>query len=320
MLDFVLRRLGQALPVAVLSSVVIFLLLHLVPGDPARLLAGPDATVAQVQIVRHELGLDRPLPLQYLAWLGNALHGNLGRSSVNQIAVTRLVAQRVPATVELTLGALALEVAIAVPAGLLAAAHRGGTLDWVVSSANAIALAVPNFWLGILAILLFSLVFSWLPPGGWVGLWPSPFAGLKFLVLPASTLVLGYAAVLSRYVRSSVIDVLSHDHVRTARAKGVPERVVLRRHVLRNALIPIATVLGLQFGRMLGGVVVIEAVFAWPGMGSLLLGSVESRDYPVVQGTLLLFLIAFIVVNLATDIAYGLIDPRIRLAGGARRQ
>ena len=315
---FALRRLLHAVPALLLSTVVIFLVLHLVPGDPARLLAGPDATTAEVQVVRHEMHLDRPLPVQYAAWIAGVLRGSLGRSSVTQLPVARLIAQRVPATLELTAAALLLEVVIAVPAGVLAAVHRRGAADWAVSFIGAGALAVPNFWLGILAILLFGLVLGWLPPGGWTGLSPHPLVGLRFLALPAATLMLGHAAVLSRYVRSSVADALLQDHVRTARAKGVPERLVVRRHVVRNALIPVATVLGLQFGRLLGGVVVIEAVFAWPGIGSLLLSAVESRDYPVVQGTLLLFLLAFVLVNLMTDLAYGVIDPRVRLAGGGR--
>jgi len=318
-LSFVLRRLLQAIPVVLLSSVGIFLLLHLVPGDPAALTAGPDAPPAAVAAVRQSFGLDQPLPLQYGYWLLHVLQGDFGRSYVNRLPAIELIALRLPATIELTLAAVALELLVALPTGVLAAVNRRGPLDWLITSLNGAAIAVPNFWLGILAIMLFGLVLRWLPPGGFVPIADNPGQGLRFLVLPAATLALGHAAVLSRFVKSSMLDVLHQDYVRTARAKGLREGLVVRRHVLRNALVPVATVLGLQFGRMLGGAVVIESVYAWPGIGNLLLDSVQARDYTVVQAALLLLVVVFVVVNLATDVAYGLLDPRIRLADEGRR-
>src|SRR5579884_1129934 len=250
MLVFVARRILQAVPVLLLSSVGIFLLLHLVPGDPATIAAGTDATPAAVAQVRHEMGLDQPLPVQYAIWAGHVLRGDLGLSYVSRLPAIELIALRVPATLELTLAAVVLELLFAVPTGVLAAVKRRGPADWLITSLNGLAIAVPNFWLGILAIILFALVLRWLPPGGFVPVADNPGQGLRFLVLPAATLALGHAAVLSRFVKSSVLDVMHHDYVRTARAKGLREGMVVRRHVLSNALVPVATVLGLQFGRM----------------------------------------------------------------------
>ncbi len=319
MLPFTLRRVLQAIPVLFLSTFGVFLLLHLVPGDPALMLAGSDATPEAVAAVRHEMGLDQPLPVQYGIWFGNALQGNLGRSYINKLPVSTLIAQRLPATLELGIAGLILMVVIAIPTGVLAAVNQRGPADWLVSSFNAFAIAIPNFWFGILAIILFALVLGWLPPGGQEDILSHPVTGLRFLILPAVTLALNQAAVLSRFVKASVLEVLYEDYVRTARSKGLRERLILQRHVLRSALVPVATVLGMQIGRLFGGAVIIESVFAWPGVGRLIVTSLNNRDYTVVQGVLLLLVVAFIFVNLATDIAYGYLDPRIRVSLGRRR-
>lgn len=319
MLAFVIRRLGQAVPVIFLSSIGIFLLLHLVPGDPALLIAGQDASPAAVQQVRRALQLDRPLPVQYGVWLGHAVRGDLGTSLVTRLPVAQLIGQRVPATLELAAASYLLMLAIAIPTGVLAAVKQQGPVDWLISSLNGVAIAVPNFWFGILAILLFALHLGWLPPGGRAGFAGDPGASLKFLILPALTLAVHPAAGLSRLVKAAMLESLHEDYVRTARAKGMREAAVVVRHALRNALIPVVTVLGLEFGRLLGGAVIVESIFAWPGVGRLILDAVGNRDYTVVQGALLMLVVTFIAVNLATDLVCGMLDPRIRLGAGRGR-
>lgn len=319
MLAFTLRRLAHAIPVVFLSTVGVFLLLHLVPGDPALVLAGANASPEVIVAVRRDMGLDQPLPVQYAVWLVHVLRGDLGSSYTSGLPVGNLIAQRMPATLELAFAALCLALLIAIPTGIVAAIKRRGPADWLVSSFNAFAIAIPNFWLGILAILVFSLALGWLPPGGRVEMARDPVLGLKSLILPAVTLALSQAAVLSRFIKTSMLEVLYEDYIRTARAKGLPGRLVIQRHALRNSLIPLVTVLGMQFGRLLGGAVIVESVFAWPGVGRLILQGIGNRDYAVVQGALLLLVMTFVVVNLLTDFAYGYLDPRIRLAGGRSR-
>jgi len=311
---YIIRRIILTIPTLILASMAIFLLLRLIPGDPVALIAGSDATPEQVQAVRRDLGLDRPLPVQYIEWLGRILRGDFGRSLIGKYDVWQQVKRAYPATIELTLAAALLALAIALPLGLLAALHPRSWLDRTISAFNAVAIGVPNFWLGILLILVFALHFPILPPGGRVPLNEDPIAGLKSLVLPTVTLASGLAAVLTRFIRSAMLEVLSEDYVRTARAKGLRANAVVRRHALRNALIPVVTVLGIQLGRLLGGAVIVEAVFAWPGMGRLVVQAITSRDYIVVQGTLLLLVTVFILINLLVDIAYGFIDPRVRVS------
>jgi peptide/nickel transport system permease protein len=319
MLAFTLRRLVEAIPVVFLSTVIVFLILHLVPGDPAITIAGSDARPDTIAAIRAELGLDQPLPVQYALWIGRVLQGDLGRSYTNKLSVAEQIRQRIPATLELTFAALVLALAVSIPTGIVAAVRDRSTADWVISSLNAFAIAVPNFWLGILMILLFGLFLGWLPPSGRGDFAQDPGTAWKFLLLPAVTLALNQSAVLSRFVKSSMLEVMHEDFVRTARAKGLREWAVVRSHVLRNALVPVATVLGIQFGRLLGGAIVVESVFAWPGVGRLVLQSIGARDYATVQGILLLLVLVFVVVNLLTDLAYGLLDPRIRLSRGVGR-
>jgi peptide/nickel transport system permease protein len=319
MTAFLARRLFEAVPVVFLATVAIFLGLRLIPGDPALVLAGQDATPETLAAIRSANGLDQPLPVQYAIWLGNVVRGDLGVSFFTRAPVATLLAQRTPATLELGLAAMILSVLLALPTGILAAVHQRRTPDWLISGFNGLAVAVPSFWLGILAILLFSLGLGWLPPGGRGDFTRDPLAELKFLLLPAVTLALPGVAAISRLVKASMLEVLSDDFVRTARAKGVGEPDVIWRHVLRNALVPVITVLGLQFGRLLGGAVVTESVFSWPGLGRLIRDSIGNRDYAVVQACLLLLVVVFIVINLLTDVLYGVLDPRIRLAGGRSR-
>jgi peptide/nickel transport system permease protein len=245
--------------------------------------------------------------------------GDFGVSFFTKTPVSQLLAQRIPATLELGIAGMLLSVLIGVPTGILAAVQSHRMPDWVVSAFNGFAVAVPGFWLGILAILLFSLVLGWLPPGGRGDLLKDPGLEMKFLVLPAITLALPFAAGLSRLVKGSMLEVLGDDYVRTARAKGVAENNVVWHHALRNAMVPVATILGLQFGRLLGGAVITESVFSWPGVGRLIRDSIGNRDYTVVQACLLLLVMVFIVINLFTDITYGILDPRIRLSGGRSR-
>jgi peptide/nickel transport system permease protein len=316
---FLVRRLIEAIPVVFLSTVVIFLGLRLIPGDPALVLAGQDASPETLAAIRQANGLDQPLPLQYVIWLGNVVRGNLGVSFFTRAPVSELIAQRAPATFELGIAGMLLTILLGIPTGILAAVRAHRPSDWVVSAFNGLAVAVPGFWLGILAILLFSLVLGWLPPGGRGDLMRDPLLELKFLLLPAVTLALPGAAGLSRLVKASMLEVLGDDYVRTARAKGVAQSGVIWGHALRNALVPVATVLGLQFGRLLGGAVITESVFSWPGVGRLIRDSIGNRDYAVVQACLLLLVMLFVVINLLTDVAYGVLDPRIRLRGGRSR-
>jgi peptide/nickel transport system permease protein len=318
-LAYILRRFIQAIPVTFLATIVIFLGLRLLPGDPALILAGQDATPETLQAIREANGLNEPLPAQYVIWLNNVVHGDFGVSFFTKTPVAQLLQQRIPATLELGIAGMILSVLIGIPTGIIAAVQSHRTPDWVVSAFNGLAVAVPGFWLGILAILLFSLVLGWLPPGGRGDFFRDPIGELKFLLLPAVTLALPFAAGLSRQVKGSMLEVLGDDYVRTARAKGVAEQGIVWHHALRNAMVPVATILGLQFGRLLGGAVITESVFSWPGVGRLIRDSIGNRDYSVVQACLLLLVMVFIVINLLTDITYGVLDPRIRLSGGKSR-
>jgi peptide/nickel transport system permease protein len=314
---FVVRRLIEAVPVVFLATLIIFLGLRLLPGDPAIVLAGQDASPQVVDAIRRANGLDQPLPLQYVIWLKRVVTGDLGVSFFTRAQVSTLIAQRAPATLELGLAGMALTILLGIPTGMLAAVRAHRTSDWIISAFNGLAVAVPGFWLGILSILLFALVLGWLPPGGRGDFTRDPVQELKFLLLPAVTLALPGAAALSRLVKASMLEVLGDDYVRTARAKGVSNGGVVWRHAMRNALVPVATILGLQFGRLLGGAVITESVFSWPGVGRLIRDSIGNRDYAVVQACLLLLVMLFVVINLLTDITYGVLDPRIRL--GARQ-
>jgi len=318
MIGFALRRLVQSIPVIFLATLGVFLLLHLLPGDPALLMAGSDAPQATVEAVRKDMGLDEPLPVQYAVWLSHIVRGDLGKSIFSKLPVAQLIGQRAPATIELAVAGEILTILIALPLGVIAATRQRTPADYVISGGTSLGLAVPNFWLGILLILLFAVTLGWLPPGQRGDLMKDPLAELKFLILPAFTLALPQAMNLSRLTKASVLEMLYEDHVRTARAKGLANTTVVTAHVLRNSLVPIVTAICLDIGRLLGGALVVETIFAWPGLGTLMLSAVGNRDYTIVQACLLLLVGVFIIVNLVADISYGFLDPRIRLAGGRR--
>lgn len=300
------RRMLWTLPILWGVGTLVFFLLHLVPGDPVDLMLGENALPADRAEMRAALGLDRPIGAQYLRYLGGAVSGDLGRSLLSKESVTLLVAERVPATVELMLGAMAVAVSLAFPLGILAAWQHGRWTDQAAGVFAVIGVAMPNFWLGPMLILLFAIRLDWLPV--------NERGGLAHLVLPALTLGMGMAALLSRMTRASLVAVLGEDYIRSARAKGLREAKVVLVHGLRNALIPIVTVIGIQIGALLSGAIITESIFDWPGLGSLLLEGIRSRDYPVVQGCVLTIATSYVLVNLLTDLVYGWVDPRIRRA------
>jgi ABC-type dipeptide/oligopeptide/nickel transport system permease component len=303
-LGYLARRIALALPVLFGVSIVSFLLLRVIPGDPARLMAGPDADYAQVQLIRHQMGLDVPLPQQYLLYLGGLFHGDLGMSTREKAPVAQILAGRFPFTLELTVAALALSLLAGIASGIAAATRKGGIADQVVMVLSLTSISMPSFWLGLMLIGLFAVWLGLLPTGGA----DSP-AGV---ILPAVTLALGEAGAISRVTRASMLEVIKQDFIRTAQAKGVGRRAIVVRHVLTNALTPILTLSGLHFGFLLGGAVVTETVFAWPGLGQLLIESISYRDYPVIQAILLLLAAEFVLVNLLVDALYSVVDPRVR--------
>ncbi|MEZ4730832.1 MAG: ABC transporter permease [Caldilineaceae bacterium] len=312
MFNYILRRLLQTIPVLLLSSIFVFGLIRFIPGDPALVIAGPDALPEQVAAMQVRLGLDRPIWVQYLLWLRRVLQGDLGVSILNQYPVTELIWLKLGATLQLTLGAVLVSLIIAFPLGILSAVRRGSWIDRVSSVFVALTYAIPTFWLGILLILLFALQLRWLPSSGYVEFNEKPLLALRLLVLPSLTLGLYAAAVLTRFLKTSLLEIMGQDFVRTARAKGLAQRGIVFRHMLKNALIPFITVFGLQLGVFLGGSVVTESIFDWPGMGRMMLHAIQTRDYPVLQGGILFVVVGFIIVNLITDLTYALFDPRIR--------
>jgi ABC-type dipeptide/oligopeptide/nickel transport system permease component len=304
MIRYISIRLLFALPALWLILTMVFLLAHIVPGDPVAQMLGEGARAEDLTQLRHALGLDLPIPVQYGRYLAGVLHGNLGESFRFQQPVLKVVAEHYPATLELAVVALLICALIGIPAGVLAAHKRGERTDHAVGVLTLFGLSVPNFALGPVLILFFSVVLGWLPVSG--------RGGVSHIILPAFTLGAALAAILTRMVRTSVIEELSADYVRTARAKGVSESGVLFRHALRNALIPILTVLGLQFGTLLAGTIVTESIFSWPGIGRLAVQAIGARDYPLLQGCILLIAVSYVFVNLLTDLVYALVDPRVR--------
>jgi ABC-type dipeptide/oligopeptide/nickel transport system permease component len=298
------QRILYALPVVIVVASGVFFLIHLVPGDPVEQMLGERAQAADVEQLRRSLGLDRPLGEQYVNYLGRVARGDLGTSYRFNAPVSDLILARYPATIELTLAALLVALLLAIPAGVQSAVHRGTWRDRLLGFLSLLGLSFPNFALAPVAILIFSITLDWLPVSG--------YGGLAHLVLPALTLGAALAAILTRMVRAAMLEELGQDYVRTARAKGLAERGVLYRHTLRNGLISVVTVVGLQFGALLAGAMVTETIFSWPGIGRLTLQAINSRDYPLVQGCFLAISLTYIVVNLLTDLVYTLVDPRIR--------
>jgi peptide/nickel transport system permease protein len=311
MATYIARRLIHLVPVLFGVSLAIFLLLKLTPGDPATAILGVQATPKEVTRVRHALGLDRPWWVQYGIWLGNILQGDLGVSYQNRRPVALLIAQRLPATVELAAASLLIATVFGVSVGVLSAVRRYSVADYIFTSFALFGISMPGFWFAIMLILIFALYLGWFPASGRVPLSDGLGEHLKHLVLPAIALGLFNTGALMRFTRSSMLEVISQDYIRTARAKGLWERAVIYRHALQNALIPTLTVLGLQIGFLLGGAVIIEQVFAWPGIGWLALTAINQRDYPVVMGVVLISALAFVLSNLGVDVLYTWIDPRI---------
>jgi peptide/nickel transport system permease protein len=309
---YVARRVLAIVPVVFGISVLVFLLVHLIPGDVAQILLGTQATDQQIETLRRTFGLDRPLPIQYLDWLSHVLRGDFGVSFRTNRPVLPDLVSRFGVTLQLTLVSMLVALLVAIPLGVASAANRGRGSDAVARVLALLGLSIPNFWLGTLLILFVSLVLHWLPPVGFVSLLDNPWQAIQTLILPSVALGTAVAAFIMRLVRSSLLEVLRQDYVRTARAKGLRDRTVLYRHALKNAFIPVLTVIGVQVGYLLGGAVIIESIFSLPGMGRFLLDSISNRDYSIVQGGVLFIALIFSLVNLSVALLYGWLDPRIR--------
>ena len=309
---YLLRRVAIILPTLVFASILIFGLQQLLPGDPAMVLAGEERDPAVIAHLRETMHLDQPFPVRYAYWLKGVLHGDLGESLRMQQPVRTLIAQKLPVTLELAAIAIVIALAIGIPAGVISAVRRGSAWDYAANVIALWGLSTPNFWLGIMLILLFSVQLGWLPASGYVSPFEDLRANLAAMIMPAFVLGNAIAAVLMRHTRSAMLQVLSSDYVRTARAKGVRERDVILKHALRNALVPVITLGALGFGELLGGTVLTETVFTIPGFGKLIVDAVFNRDYAVVQGVVLVTATAYILLNLLADFAYYLVNPRMR--------
>ena len=307
MIGFIQRRLLLAIPTVFAVSIAVFLMLHLIPGDPASIYLGENlATPERLERIRHEMGLDRPLHVQYLDFVGRALQGDLGRSLQNDRPVALDIAERLPRTAELAAAAFLVSVVFGVSLGIVSALRHNTWVDTVAMLVALVGVSMPIFWLGLLAILVFSIQLGWFPVTGQ--------QGIASLVLPATVLGIVSSATLARLVRSSMLEVLRQEYVTTARSKGLAQRVVIWRHAFKNALIPVVTVLGLEVGSLLSGAVITETVFARPGIGKLVVDSIQSKDFTVVQGTVLLIAVTYVLVNLIVDVSYAFLDPRIRVS------
>ncbi len=309
MIAYLGRRLLALIPVALGVATITFALIHLVPGDPVVAMLGDTAAPADIEGMRHELGLDRPLWEQYLAFLGGIARGDLGQSISTHQPVTRLIAQRFPATLELALAGLIVAIVVAFPLGLVSGANPGGPADVGAMGFAVLGISIPHVYLGPLLMILFSLELRWVPLTG--------RGGFSHLILPAITMGTALAAILARMLRQSLVQVRESDYMRTAIGKGLSPGAALMRHGLRNALTPVVTLLGLQLGGLLTGSIITEVIFSWPGLGRLLITAISARDYPLVEGCVLTFALTYVLVNMGTDMVYGLIDPRIRLGGEA---
>jgi peptide/nickel transport system permease protein len=323
--QYILRRLFSLVFILFGVSIIVFALVHLAPGDPVRIMLGEEATAEDVARLNRLYGFDQPLPVQYGRWLGNALRGDLGQSIRQRLPVTQLIWERMGATVELALASLLLAIIVGIPLGVIAAVRRNSWIDFGSMIAALAGVSAPNFWVGLILLSSVALHVSWLPlfgrgpaftgavaaiftQGSLVPLWDS----LRYLLLPAFALGTSIMALITRLTRSSLLEVLSRDYVRTARAKGVLGLWVVYKHALRNALLPVITIIGVQFGALLGGAIVIEVVFAWPGVGRLIVNAISQRDFPIVQGAVLMLAVVFALVNLLVDLSYSLFNPRIR--------
>ena len=315
MFEFLVRRALISVVTLFVISLIVFAGVRAIPGDPARVMAGTDADEAGLQEIREKYGLTAPLPIQYLRWIGLAVRGDLGESIRTRQSVVGTVAQKLPITIELTCLAILVALAIAIPAGVFAAVRRNTAWDMLASALSLGGVSVPNFWLGIMLILLFAVRLGWLPASGFMPWWESPLDNLTRMIMPSLVLGTGLAAILMRQTRNAMIEVLSADYIRTARAKGLAQRAVVFRHAIRNALLPVVTILGLQMGALMGGAVVTEQIFVVPGFGRLIVEAVFTRDYPLVQGVVLITAGSYVLINLLVDISYSFLNPRIRVRG-----
>lgn len=307
MFVYIMRRLAAMVPILLVVSIIVFMFLHLIPGDPARIVAGPEATQEDVENTRSLLGLDRPLPEQFVTFMSGMIQGDFGKSYRTQQPVASMLEDRIGPTLELSCVSMVWAIVVGMLFGVLAATKRGKWQDQLTMLSAVTGISMPSFWLGLMLMEIFSVQLGWLPSGG--------NESFESYILPAITLGSGVAAIIARFTRSSLLETLNEDYVRTARAKGAGQWRVVWLHALRNALLPVVTMTGLQFGFLLGGSVVIEAVFSWPGMGGLLIDAVNMRDYPVIQAEMLLFAAEFMVINLLVDVLYAKLNPQIRLEG-----
>jgi len=314
---FIVKRLLLTIPILFLVSIMTFSLIHLIPGDPARVILGQEATPEAYQALRTELGLDKPIVEQYFSWMGKVLGGDLGMSITDHVPVIDLISQRLPATIELTIGTFVFALVIALPAGILAAVRRNTWVDYTSSFAALGGMSIPNFWLAMMVIIYFTVENNWLPSSGYVPFSEDPKANLMAMILPCLATGLRESAVLMRMLRSSLLEVINMDFVRTAKAKGLNEVKTVLGHVLRNALIPVVTTSGLMIAGLLGGLVITESIFSIPGFGRLIVESVFKRDYVTVQGAILVSALLVVIVNLLVDLLYAVIDPRIKAGKGA---
>ena len=314
MFRFIVRRLVLSLPILLLVSIMVFGLIHLIPGDPVTVILGQEATPEAAAALRHELGLDQPLLIQYVTWVSHVLRGDLGRSLVDRTPVIDQIKLRLPVTLELTIGTFLIALLIAIPAGVLSATRRGSVADYTSTLIALGGLSIPSFWLGIMFILFFAVRLHWFPASGYVPFAQDPRANLAAMIMPMVATGIRESAALTRMLRSSLLEVLNADYVRTARGKGLSEWLVVMRHAFRNALVPVVTSAGLLLAGLIGGLVITETIFAIPGFGRLIVEAIYQRDFVTVQGAILVSALLVVAINLIVDLIYALIDPRIRLA------
>ncbi|HEY7036758.1 MAG TPA: ABC transporter permease [Thermomicrobiales bacterium] len=315
--NYILRRLLQGVPVLFLISGIVFLVVYFIPGDPAMVVLGQGASKENLAAMHHRMGLDKPLPVRYGIWLQHVVQGDLGKSLVFQTSVWRLIGHSLPITLYLALLSLLIAVAIALPAGTIAALKRNSWVDLVATTWAFLGVSIPGFWLGIMLVIVFGVKLKWVPLEGYISPFTDFTASLKTMILPAFTLGVFLSGPLTRYLRSSMLQTMSQEFVLVARAKGLAERRVISGYMLRNSLIPFVTVLGVQLGYLIGGAVVIENVFALPGIGDLAVSAIGNRDYPVIQGVVLVVASGFVLINIVVDVIYAILDPRIRVGRGA---
>jgi peptide/nickel transport system permease protein len=313
MTRYLFRRLVLTIPVLFFVSLIVFSLIALIPGDPARIMLGEEPSKEALEALRKQMGLDRPLIVRYVIWMGRVVQGDLGQSVRDGRSVALTLTQKIPVTAELAVTSLLVAWAIAIPAGALAAWKRRSVVDYAATTVSLAGISIPNFWLGIMLIYLLAVNLRWLPPSGYVEPWVDLGRNLRLMIMPSIVLGTALAALVMRLLRSSMIEVLGSDYIRTARAKGLADATLVVRHAMKNAMIPVATIMGLQLGGLLGGAVITETIFAVPGVGRLAVESILTRDYPMVQGVVLFAAVAVVAVNLLVDVAYALLDPRIRL-------